>query len=392
MSKIPSSLLPFRFWIGLCLGVSATGQALAQDMELNFDAPAVEQKKDSPLPQQIGPVSNINLGGAIDWRAVYQQGAKRPFAFIHVNEFVVSANVGEHIAISAEQLLLTSELGSVVGQDHGFVVVSLVQLPLLPTGMVVKLGRFRGKFGLDAQVDSPANIFPSQAVRSNAQITDIGVGIDSAFGDFELIVEAFNGPEYKTQNGQKSTMLVDKPPVQARFFYQPLSNAKMGLSAFYGQTWDNQVNPTVLDIGSLGSTLNTDRTIERQRLAIDASYKFPVAELYAEGIYGSDKGRLVQPVDKKHTIAKGVLVRSDIPLFRINNATRTKVALQYDAWQDASYAGRVGFVSGAFSVLNDEGWTVRVGGTFSDSAFKKKKPELLHKTPWNVTNQLLVTF
>ena len=364
--------------------------ALAQD--LDFDAPAVEKKKDTPVPQQVGPVSNINLGGAIDWRAVYQRGSKRPYAFIHVNEFVVSANVGEHIAISAEQLLLTSELGSVVGQDHGFVVINLVQLPFLPTGMGVKLGRFRGKFGLDAQVDSPANIFPSQAVRSNGQVTDIGVSVEYAFNDFELYLEGFNGPDYKSQNGQKNGALVDKPPLQARLVYQPVSNAKIGLSGFYGQTWDNQVNPTVLDMGSLGSTLESERTIERQRVALDASYKFPLADLYAEGIYGRDKGRLAQPVDKKYTLAKGALLRTDVPLFRINDETSSKIAVQYDAWQDGSYNGRVGFLSTAFSVLNDEGWTVRLGGTLSDSAFAKTKPESLKKTPWNITSQLLVTF
>lgn len=364
----------------------------ASAQNLNFDAPAVEQKKDSPVPKQVGPVSNINLGGAIDWRAVYQRGAKRPYVFIHVNEFVVSANVGEHIAISAEQLLLTSELGSVVGQDHGFVVVNLVQLPFLPTGMGIKLGRFRGKFGLDAQVDSPANIFPSQAVRSNGLVTDLGVSIDYAFNDFEFFVEAFNGPDYKSQNGQKTGALVDKPPLQARFVYQPVSNAKIGISGFYGQTWDNQVSPSALDMGSLGSTLQSERTIERQRIAVDASYKFPLADVYAEGIYGRDTGRLAQPVDKKYTLAKGALLRTDVPLFRISNETRTKVAVQYDAWQDGSYNGTVGFVSGAFSVQNDEGWTARLGGTLSDSLFAAAKPESLKKTPWNITSQLLVTF
>lgn len=96
------------------------------------------------------------------------------------------------------------------------------------------------------------------------------------------------------------------------------------------------------------------------------------ADFYAEGIYGRDKGRLSQPTGDDYTLAKGALVRTDIPIYKISNETRTKLAVQYDAWEDASYAGRVGFLSTAFSVMNDDGWTVRVGGTTSDVVFKRK--------------------
>lgn len=372
------------------IGISMSLPALAQ--ELNFDAPAVEEKKESGIPTQIGPISNLTLGGAIDWRVMHVNGSKRPAAFIHVNEFVVSANVGSHIAVSAEQLLLTSEVSSVVGQDHGFVTVSLVQLPFLPSGMSVKMGRFRGKFGLDAQVDSPANIFPSQALRSNGYVTDIGLNIDYAFGDFEWIVEVFNGPDYKNMNGQKQADLVSKPPVQSRFVYQPISSLKVGLSGLYGETFDNQVDPKALGMSSLGSQMNTNRTILRKRLALDVSAKTPWAELYAEGIYGRDEGRLAQPTDKTFTEAKGYLGRVDVPLFRINDETRTKWAVQYDTWQDGSFDGRVAFVSTAFSILNDEGWTYRVGATANDLAFKKSRPEYVHDSPWSATTQLLVSF
>lgn len=377
------------FFVALA-SLAVPGISAAQ--ELNFDEPAVEQKKDSMIPQQLGPVSNITIGGAIDWRLTYRNGEKRPFAFVHVNELVVSANVGEHIAVSAEQLLLTSEVGTVVGQDHGFVTVTLVQLPFLPTGMTVKVGRFRGKFGLDAQVDSPANVFPSQELRSNGFVTDIGINVDYAFGDFEWIVEAFNGPDYLTQDGQKNAFMVDQPPIQTRFVWQPSPDFKLGFSGLYGRTWNNQIDPAVLDMGLLGSTLDTSRTIERRRVALDGSFKTGFAEFYGEGIYGRDRGRLAQPPDKSFTVAKGALGRVDVPLFRFNPQTRTKVALQYDAWEDASYSGRVGFISSAFSVFNDDGWTVRLGGSVSDVVFKSHKPKNLHPTPWNITNQLLVTF
>lgn len=364
----------------------------AQD--LDFDAPAIEQKEDSPLPRDIGPVSNITLGGAIDWRLTHVNGQKRPVAFIHVNELVVGANVGEHIAISAEQLLLTSERGTVVGQDHGFVTVSLVQLPFLPTGTTLKLGRFRGKFGLDAQVDSPANIFPSQELRSNGFVTDVGVSADYVLDEFEALVEVFNGPEYQRNGSEREGILVDRPPVQARVVYQPTSSVKIGLSGLLGETWDNQVDPSVLDMGSLGSTLDTSRIIERRRVALDAGVRTPVAEIYAEGIYGRDKGRLSQRPGRAYTVARGALGRVDVPLFPIGPSTRTKLALQYDTWQDASFDGRVAFWSTAFSVMNDDGWTARIGGSASDLAFvgKSRRPSYVERAPWSATSQLLVTF
>ena len=372
------------------LASAAFAPALGQD--LNFDAPAVEQKKDSIVPSQVGPVSNITIGGAVDWRVQHVRGAKRPVAFIHVNELVLSANVGPYISVSAEQLLLTSEIATVVGQDHGFVTVSLVQLPFLPDGMSVKLGRFRGKFGLDAQVDSPANIFPSQELRSNGFVTDVGLNLDYAFGDFETIVEVFNGADYKSAGGQKEPMLVDKPPVQARLVYQPVSSVKLGVSGLTGETWDNQVDPSILDMSSLGSRIESGRTIHRQRVAFDAGMRTSFAEFYAEGIYGRDKGRLAQGTDKKHTTARGALGRVDIPLFKINDETRTKVAMQYDAWEDASYQGRVAFLSTAFSVQSDDGWTVRLGGSASDLIVRKDKPDAIEHAPWSATSQLLVSF
>ncbi len=368
---------------------SVISPIFAQD--LNFDAPAVDEKKDTGILNQLGPLSNLSIGGAVDWRVTHNNGAKRPAAFIHVNELVVSANVGKHIAVSAEQLLLTSETSTVVGQDHGFVTVSLIQLPWLPNGMALKMGRFRGKFGLDAQLDSPANIFASQALRSNGFVTDIGLNMDYAFGDFEWIVEAFNGPEYLDSNGQKQGTLVDKIPVQTRVVYQPTSALKFGVSGLYGQTWNNQIDPKAAGM-SAGNQMDTSRTIERSRVALDASAKTQWAEFYVEGIYGRDKGRLSQPVDKSFTIAKGLLARTDVPLFQIDNETRTKMAVQYDTWQDASFDGRVAFVSTAFSILNDEGWTFRFGGTVSDLAFKKNRPEYAHDAPWSLTSQLLVSF
>lgn len=378
-----------KIW-GIVISLLVAHTALAQ--KLDFDEPSIQEKKETGIPGSIGPVTNIQIGGAIDWRVTYLSGSKRPVAFIHVNELVVSASVGQHISVSAEQLLLTSEMSTVIGQDHGFVVVSLAQLPFVPNGMSFKLGRFRGKFGTDAYTDSPANIFPSAALRSNAMVTDLGLGLDYTLSNsLEAIVEVFNGADYKLINGRKTPFQTHSLPVQVRIVYQPSSRIKFGLSGFVGETWDNILSPEILDQGSLGSQLDTSRTITRKRLGLDASMKSPLADITVEAIVGRDKDRLSQEVDSTHSSADGGLIRGDIPLFKVNDETRTKLAVQYDAWKDASYEGRVGFISTALSVLSDAGWIFRFGGSMSDLAFKKLPAHIEH-TPWNATTQLLVSF
>lgn len=71
---------------------------------------------------------------------------------------------------------------------------------------------------------------------------------------------------------------------------------------------------------------------------------------------------------------------------------RTKAAFQYDTWQDGSFDGRVAFFSAALSILNEEGWTYRMGGTANDLAFKKSRPSYVSHAPWSATTQLLVSF
>ena len=68
LGPAPGTLGPLRAtWVGLgAMCALALLPVTAQGQDLDFDAPAVEQKSSSPLPQQIGPVSNITLGGAVD--------------------------------------------------------------------------------------------------------------------------------------------------------------------------------------------------------------------------------------------------------------------------------------------------------------------------------------
>ena len=117
----------------------------------------------APIPKEapsLGPFSNLNFGGLIDYRyipAPRTSTAGAGFLVIHVNELFVSTNIGEHISILAEQLLLTSGQETTVGQDHGFVYATFTNLPYLPSDLSFRLGRFRFRYGIDAVSDSAIN-------------------------------------------------------------------------------------------------------------------------------------------------------------------------------------------------------------------------------------------
>ena len=98
----------------------------------------------------LGPISNINFGGLLDLRYIASSDNKAGNLVIHVNELVVSANVTDNISLLLEQLLPTSELISLVGDDHGFATALVSNLPYLPAGTALKIGRYRFKYGVDA--------------------------------------------------------------------------------------------------------------------------------------------------------------------------------------------------------------------------------------------------
>ena len=67
----------------------------------------------------------IVVGGTLDYRVFVPSDMTQGMYEIHVNELFVTTNIGDHIAILAEQLLLTSELVSNVVQ-HAHTAFELV--------------------------------------------------------------------------------------------------------------------------------------------------------------------------------------------------------------------------------------------------------------------------
>ncbi|MBI4715034.1 MAG: hypothetical protein HY760_03700, partial [Nitrospirae bacterium] len=93
-----------------------------------------------PAAPGLGPFTNINLGGTLDYRFLIPTNGDSPTLGIHVNELFLTTNIGDNISILAEQLLLTSDMETVVGQDHGFVYAIFTNLPGLPSDLALKVG------------------------------------------------------------------------------------------------------------------------------------------------------------------------------------------------------------------------------------------------------------
>ncbi len=367
--------------------------SIAYSQGLNFDEPQVAAAESTSKFS----LDNVTVGGAVDWRLSYQNGAERPVAMLHVTELVLTAAVGPHVSVSAEQLLLTSENETVVGQDHGFVTISLVQLPFLPDGMNVKLGRFRGKFGLDAQTDSPANIFPSQVVRSNGFASDVGVQLDYVVGNFEAILETFNGADYLDTDTGKKAIATPGWPTQVRLTWQPSAAAIIGVSGFSGHSWNTMGMPTMFHMSELGTMVDRSQVIRRERFALDASWRTGPWKIMAEAIGGKDHGRnehASHVTTQGDNSVQGFLARTDLDTGVIFGSVRHKVAVQWDQWRDQTHEDTVGFLSGAFTLQDDAGWTWRIGASASALAFQGKEAyeDYSQDSPWRATTQFLVSF
>ena len=155
---------------------------------LNLDAPQLEAKKDEGF--SAGPINNLNFGGALDMRLYMPRfggPTEKHLGFgnfdIHVAELFLTTNVGDHISVLAEQLLVTSEMGNTVGQDHGFVYAIFSNIPAVPENWSLKVGRTRFRFGADARLDSPANVLRSPVYKTLGTITDKGIELSGYSGE-----------------------------------------------------------------------------------------------------------------------------------------------------------------------------------------------------------------
>ena len=275
--------------------------------DLNFESPNLEPKKEE-AGVSLGPINNLNFGGALDMRAYFPQMSgptENHMGFgaldIHVAELFLTTNIGEHISILAEQLLVTSKMGDTVGQDHGFVYAIFSSIPGLPEDFAIKVGRLRNRFGIDARLDSPANVLRSPVYKTIGQITDKSLELSGLLGPIEFSVAVLNGaetlkvPVTTTVPGVDPEMDVDtrngSKPVVARLAVDPFDWLSLGVSGFTGRAYPvySHYGFAMHDLVFNGHT-DEGTLIYKNRAAVDVKLSLTSKiDLYGEYMMGTDR-------------------------------------------------------------------------------------------------------
>ena len=272
---------------------------------LNLETPKIDPKKEEGV--NVGPFSNLNLGGALDMRLYLPriggptEGHMGFGSFdIHVAELFLTTNIGEHISVLAEQLLVTSPMGSTIGQDHGFVYAIFSSIPGLPENVAIKAGRTRFKFGIDAKGDSPANILRSPVYKTLGTITDKGIEISGYTNPIEWTLGVANGVDaiekgVMSSDGSETMIMSDtrngSKPIYARLGYDPTDWLSIGLSGFTGKTYPvySHYGFAMHDMIFNGHTDMT-KLIYKSRAAVDAKAKLSSRwDLSLEHAFGNDR-------------------------------------------------------------------------------------------------------
>ena len=272
---------------------------------LNLEAPSLEA---APVEaSSVGPFSNLNFGGALDIR-LYLPRRGGPtdehvgFAAldIHVSELFLTTNIGDHISILAEQLLVTSPMGSTVGQDHGFVYAIFSSIAGLPDDVAIKVGRMRFRFGADAKLDSPANLLKSPVYKTLGNITDRGVEFSGYAGPMEWSLGVMNGidsinEEVTTKSGEEVMVMREvrngSKPVVARVGIETTSWLELGVSGVTGKFYPvySHYGFAMHDMIFNGHTDDT-RLIYKDRVALDAKIRLSSnIDVYGEYAFGTDR-------------------------------------------------------------------------------------------------------
>ncbi len=253
---------------------------------LNLDAPQLEAK-----PNEAGDSGlSLNFGGALDIRGYFPRTGGPTETHlgqanmdIHVAELFLTTNVGDNISVLAEQLLVTSPMGSTVGQDHGFVYAIFSNIPFLPETWSLKVGRMRFRYGIDAKLDSPANVLRSSVYKSLGTITDKGLELSGYGGAFEWSLGIANGVDMievpvTAKNGDEIMAEMEvrngSKPIYARLAYEATDWLALGISGFTGKTYPvySRYGFAMHDMLFNGHT-GMEKLIYKNRYAVDAKIK-----------------------------------------------------------------------------------------------------------------------
>lgn len=300
-----------RYKTGFCLvALAFFCRAGAASAQLDFDAPALGEapEKEAVGGAVSGGTSNISFGGLFDVRYM-AMGANAPGAMVHVDELVLTANIGDNISILAEHLLPTSKLAGaddIIQDDHGFVFALFSNIPYTPQGTAFKIGRFRFKWGIDAVLDSPSNMLYPLVKKNLGFITDRGLELSGFIGPVDYSAGLADGPEFvdnmvmdgtgKELGTLRRNVSNNSLPLVARLstnvdFSRLL---RVGVSYFDGMSWPYMNGMTRMPgMGARtempGGMPDTSQLVYKQKWAADCTIKWKRLDLQAEYSQGRDR-------------------------------------------------------------------------------------------------------
>ncbi len=346
-----------------------------------------------------GPFNNINFGGTVDMRLYLPQSHGPSYVDLgaanfdlHVVELFLSTNIGEHISLLLEQLLVTSKMGDTVGQDHGFVYAVFSEIPWLPSDWSIKAGRFRTHFGIDTHLDSATHILRNPIYKNLGIFTDKGVELSGFYKSFDWSISLLNGIDSVLDNVNANSgnmaevrraRAANSKPVVARIGIDLTNDLNFGISGFSGVTHPvlSQYGFSMSDM-IFSARMDESKFVYKNRYAADMTFKLSSkvkwSNEYCTGI-DRDEGQSV------HTWS--AFTRIDYKII----PEKLTLGIQYEFFNDgrSNETTDTGTLGVALSYnLNDQSW-FRLGWLQDDRGLFRSKasgPEYM------AVAQTLITF
>jgi|GEM_PF-1900077 len=307
-------------------------------MSLNLDSPELEAP---PVDNSGSGLNNLSIGGALDMRFLFPRiggTTESESGFgnlnIHVAELFITTNIGDHISVLMEQLLVTAPMENTIGQDHGFVYGIFSNIPGLPDNISLKVGRTRFRFGIDSKLDSPANTLHSPVYKTLGMITDKGIELSGYSGPMEWSLGVTNGADVLQKNvmttdDQMAMIEVEarngSKPVLARVSVDVTDSLHLGVSGYTGKTYPIYSSRGVGHDMIFNGHWDQSLFVYKNRAAVDALVKLgSKLQLAGEYTFGKDRDK-GQSYD-----VTSYFVRSDYQIL----PQKLAVQLQYELYKD----------------------------------------------------------
>lgn len=328
------------------------------DFEFDFSSPDLVLGGGDDFGGEDESSGGLNFGGTFDSRFRAFGNGDIPGEVIHINELVLTTNIGEHISFLGEWLLQTNDFVNNVADDHGFAYAIFSNLPKLPKNSSIKLGRFRMKYGIDAVSDAPLNPLYTQIKKNIGFASDLGVEFEGYYDklDLEYVLAVMNGPdnvrtqvmnadgsagdfkrESKTNNSLPVIMHLSRE-------FEKLNGMRFGVSYFDGRSW-TFVNGLSLKqnarepIGVNGGAVDGTTFVYKRRGSVDFSYQSELLRTNFAGEFTLGKDWIT---DTTATV-RGYYLRADRPLI----SNKLDLQLQGDYWEDGRRATNDSYNIGA---------------------------------------------